>query len=136
MTTTIFGVEHSSPQRVVITYLQIYLKSFYRKKKSFISYHKKNGSQHARKALIIIPNVLAAFRSLLIFELQIGSNCALCLETGIPFIWRCLSRSNAATFDLKVKVVSILYIFRSRTMFLYFSKCKYIIVEEQRTMHD
>lgn len=68
-----------------------------------LSNHKKNGNQHSKKALIIIPNVLAAFFSRRILLMAHGSTvCMLCRWTDMPFICKCLSRSSAATLDLYV----------------------------------
>lgn len=65
-------------------------------------YHKKNGSQHMRNALIIMPNVRAAFFSRRIFVIAHGSTaCILCRCTDIPFICKCLSNKRAATLDLE-----------------------------------
>lgn len=66
------------------------------------AYHRKNGSQHARNALIMMPNVRAAFFSRRIFEMAHGSTwCMLWRCTAIPLICKCFSSSNAATFDLE-----------------------------------
>lgn len=70
-----------------------------------ISYHKKKGSQHAKKADMIIPSVLAAFLSRFILLLAMGCICMLCLSRitspiEIPLICRCLSSSRAATLLL------------------------------------
>lgn len=67
-----------------------------------ITYQRKKGSQHAKNALIIIPNVRAAFFSRLILVIAHGSTwCILCRCTAMPLICKCFSKSNAATFDLK-----------------------------------
>lgn len=66
------------------------------------AYHRKNGSQHARNALIMMPNVRAAFFSRRIFEMAHGSTwCMLWRCTAIPLICKCFSSNNAATFDLE-----------------------------------
>lgn len=68
------------------------------------TYQRKNGNQHAKNALIIIPSVRAAFFSRRIFVIAHGSTwCILCRCTAIPLICKCFSSSNAATFDLKCR---------------------------------
>lgn len=69
------------------------------------TYHKKKGNQQARKADMMMPKVLAAFLSLRILLLAIGSRWTLSRplitpSTEMPLIWRCLSRSSAATLLL------------------------------------
>ena len=79
-------------------------------------YQRKNGSQQARKADIIIPNVLAAFLSLFILLLlAIGGSSGKgsgddwptegspANPAEIPFICRCLFNKAAATLLLKHK---------------------------------
>lgn len=77
--------------------------------------HKKNGSQHAKKADTIIPSVLAAFLSRFILLLAPGSDGAAfsspkppstdCLRdvmpADMPLICRCLFRRAAATLLLQ-----------------------------------
>lgn len=71
-----------------------------------IIYQRKNGNQHAKNALIIIPSVRAAFFSRRILVMAHGSTwCMLCRCTAMPLIWRCFSNSNAATFDLYWRVL-------------------------------
>jgi len=83
--------------------------AIYHAKKTNIAYHKKKGSQHAKKAVIMMPRVLAAFRSLLILLLAMGWRSASQSGCGklfipavlIPFICKCLLSRADATFDLK-----------------------------------
>lgn len=77
-----------------------------------MSHHRKKGNQHARKAVIMIPRVRAAFRSLFILLLAIGCREGSASQSGcgrfpipavlIPFIWRCLLSNADATLDLKL----------------------------------
>lgn len=80
-------------------------------------YQRKKGSQQARNADTMIPNVLAAFRSLLILLLLViggSSGCGSgddCSTVGsvvkpaeIPLICRCLFKSAAATLLLQPNV--------------------------------
>lgn len=75
-----------------------------------VTHHKKNGSQQARNADIIIPRVLAAFLSLFILFDAIGCSSGSFSQSCwgsvvnpalIPFIWRCLFSNAAATFELE-----------------------------------
>lgn len=84
------------------------------------TYQRKNGNQHAKNADTIMPNVLAAFRSLLILLLVPGSDAAVALlfsvsrlpsrdclndviPADMPLICKCLFNSAAATLLLKSK---------------------------------
>lgn len=69
----------------------------------FISYiyHRKNGAQQSRKALIIIPSVRAALRSRRIVVMVDCSTWILGRGLGIWLICKCLSKRRAATLDLK-----------------------------------
>lgn len=76
------------------------------------TYQRKKGSQHAKNALIIIPNVRAAFFSRLILLMAHGSTwCILCRWTAMPLICKCFSNNNAATFDLKIILNETNYFF-------------------------
>lgn len=83
---------------------------------TFVTDHKKNGSQHAKKAETIIPSVLAAFLSRFILLLVPGSDAGAvfsppkppstdCLRdvmpADMPLICRCLFRRAAATLLLQ-----------------------------------
>lgn len=78
------------------------------------NYQRKKGSQQARNADMIMPRVLAAFRSLFILLLLVIGGSSGCGSGGdwsivgrdvnpadMPFIWRCLLSRAAATLLLK-----------------------------------
>lgn len=92
----------------------MFAQSYARKIELKIIYQRKKGSQQARKADMMIPNVLAAFLSLFILLLLvIGGSSGIgsghdCPTEGnpanpadIPLICRCLFSKAAATLLLK-----------------------------------
>ena len=87
-------------------------------------YQRKKGSQHARNADMMIPSVLAAFRSLLILLLLVIGGSSDCgsgddwstvgsdvRPAEMPLICRCLFKSAAATLLLQQTVPYLVFLF-------------------------